>query len=142
MPTCRLDTANCANHARAHPELVYTEPGARPPTWGKIPATGEFGGTPCGALTLLGGWGSPARDRIWLPDWRVQPQCVVYLAPSSSGPGRRPLKAVARVQIPLGLHGFQQVRGPGADHGGRALIICHWLVTGFLPHGATESAKK
>ena len=46
-----------------------------------------------------------------------------YLAPSSSGPGRRPLKAVAPVQIRSGLHMLQQVTGLIAGCGGRALII-------------------
>src|ERR1017187_5963483 len=43
------------------------------------------------------------------------------LAPSSSGPGRRPLKAVARVQIPSGLRVKYQVKGLIAEGGGQAL---------------------
>ena len=41
-------------------------------------------------------------------EWRVT-------APSSSGPGRRPLTAVARVRIPSGLH---RARAPGRPAGG------------------------
>ncbi len=40
------------------------------------------------------------------------PVSYVSLAPSSSGLGRRPLKAVAPVQIRSGLHVKQQVSGP------------------------------
>src|ERR1022692_2977637 len=53
------------------------------------------------------------------------------LAPSSSGPGRGPLKAVVRVQIPWGLRVKYQVRGLIADGGGQALdrlsLVCHWV---------------
>jgi hypothetical protein len=60
----------------------------------------------------------------------------MYLAPSSSGPGRRPLKAVAPVQIRSGLLEQQQVEGLIVECGGRALIICPspctWLVTSLF----------
>ena len=55
-----------------------------------------------------------------------------YLAPSSSGPGRRPLKAVAPVQIRSGLPGRYQVKGLTAGRGGQALIIRHRFV--IEPH--------
>jgi hypothetical protein len=47
---------------------------------------------------------------------------VKFLAPSSSGPGRRPLKAVAPVQIRSGLLMYQQVEGLIVERGGWALI--------------------
>ena len=43
----------------------------------------------------------------------------VDLAPSSSGPGRRPLTAVARVRIPSGLHRRRAPHPPGCG----ALVI-------------------
>ena len=44
-------------------------------------------------------------DKAGHPFWRARLRCatVQCLAPSSSGPGRRPLKAVAPVQIRSGL---------------------------------------
>src|SRR6266581_8637141 len=55
--------------------------------------------------------------------WRGSAECatVLWLAPSSSGPGRRPLKAVAPVQIRSGLLTEQQVKGLIAGTGGRVL---------------------
>ncbi len=50
-------------------------------------------------------------------------------APSSSGPGRRPLKAVAPVQIRSGLLVSSQLKGLIVTHGGQALdhlsLVCH-----------------
>jgi hypothetical protein len=87
--------------------------------------------------------GKPARDRAAVPGL-VGSVAVFewFLAPSSSGPGRRPLKAVARVQIPLGLHRLLQVRGLAAGYGGQALIIRHWLVIGFWHQGAADGPRK
>jgi hypothetical protein len=45
----------------------------------------------------------------------------MYLAPSSSGPGRRPLKAVAPVQIRSGLREKYQVEGLIAETSGQIL---------------------
>jgi hypothetical protein len=48
----------------------------------------------------------------------------VLAAPSSSGLGRRPLKAVARVQIPSGLHQwYPQDRPPGLGSPARGPIL-------------------
>jgi hypothetical protein len=66
---------------------------------------GWFGGTPAGALTFM-------REREY------------RLAPSSSGPGRRPLKAVAPVQIRSGLQEKQHVKARFPGQGSRALIVC------------------
>ena len=41
---------------------------------------------------------------------------VTAQPPSSSGLGRRPFKAVARVRIPLGVHGFRVGFGRDGDH--------------------------
>src|SRR5579875_3934047 len=53
------------------------------------------------------------------------------LAPSSSGPGHRPLKAATAVQIRSGLQVLEQVTGLAADYSDQALIICHWFVIEF-----------
>src|SRR5262249_48125904 len=60
-----------------------------------------------------------------VPVWRRSRRCatVQSLAPSSSGLGRRPLKAVAPVQIRAGRLTEQEVTGPVITRGDRALII-------------------
>ena len=74
---------------------------------------GSSPGTP--ALPLL------REGRRWTSD-RVQPVANAraeaqkqVLAPSSSGLGRRPLKAVARVRIPSGLHSGMSPSAESAD---------------------------
>ena len=63
-----------------------------------------------------------------------------YLAPSSSGPGRRPLKAVAPVQIRSGLLVKQQVKGLIAGIGGQAHDYCPRFVSDSCHDVAAEVA--
>jgi hypothetical protein len=62
--------------------------------------------TDSGSVSLGSSPGTPAptfRRRCCIVR-NLRKQVQEVLAPSSSGPGRRPLKAVARVRIPSGLH--------------------------------------
>src|SRR5262249_31420992 len=87
------------------------------------PGHAPFGATRRGTLTLVPGWGgSPGRlSHTAGPRAASLRGFTWYLAPSSSGPGRRPLKAVAPVQIRSGLLRELQVEGLTAGCGGQAL---------------------
>src|SRR5262249_4221216 len=71
--------------------------------------------------------------------WRRSHRCatVQSLAPSSSGLGRRPLKAVAPVQIRSGLLTKEQVTGLVITYGDRALIIRPSFVREFRRHASS-----
>jgi hypothetical protein len=81
------------------------------PSAARLPSASSFAAPTCDEMGIDGGFGASARGALTLhrEPGAPAPACTVgqqesYLAPSSSGPGRRPLKAVARVQIPSGLH--------------------------------------
>src|SRR5262245_20094764 len=74
---------------------------------------GSSPGTPATDDTI-GGWLCVATSRVasWSPLKQYENSIIsVSLAPSSSGLGRRPLKAVAWVRIPSGLPEQPQVNG-------------------------------
>src|SRR5882757_10779446 len=91
--------------------------------------------TDSGSVSLGSSPGTPARgtqsDVLGYRPARKQ-----VLAPSSSGLGRRPLKAVARVRIPSGL----QDRGspvPASRHRGSFRVSCGALAPHPKPGGAS-----
>src|SRR5262249_54528837 len=85
----------------------------------------SLGSSPGTPATCAQRGGRPVAARVALLTARM------CLAPSSSGPGRRPLKAVAPVQIRSGLRTQLQVMGLVSGRGVGPLIICHWVVTYF-----------
>src|SRR4249920_3824361 len=92
-------------------------------TWAhSYPACGQ----PCRAQLRHVAAGGPGADRPGQCSvWRGSAECatVLWLAPSSSGPGRRPLKAVAPVQIRSGL--LTEVAGQGPDRCAQRSVLDH-----------------
>ncbi len=86
--------------------------------------------TVSGSVSLGSSPGTPARKLhfLWTADHRS-------LAPSSSGPGRRPLTAVARVRIPSGLR-LESPRDPNPGSGALA-----FPEAGSVQHGATVDVR-
>jgi hypothetical protein len=70
-------------------------------------------GPPCGTVLEVS-FGVPYAFQA--PNGQPLEAGVKAQPPSSSGLGRRPFKAVARVRIPLGVHGFRVGFGRQGDH--------------------------